>query len=711
MAALAKQDNAGDQEHGNRLALEKSPYLLQHADNPVDWHPWSEEAFEKARREDKPIFLSIGYSTCHWCHVMEHESFEDEQVAKLMNKVFVCIKVDREERPDIDSVYMQVCQMMTGSGGWPLTIIMTAQKKPFFAATYIPKTSRFGRAGMVELTAKIGELWSQQRDELLKSANKITSLLQQVSPGAAGEELGKDILAQAYGELTQQFDARYGGFGVAPKFPTPHNLSFLLRYGQRSSSEKAREMVETTLRAMRRGGIYDHLGFGFHRYSTDHKWLAPHFEKMLYDQALLALAYLEAYQATGKQEYAQTAREIFTYVLRALTDPEGGFYSAEDADSEGVEGKFYLWTDERIRKVLKAEQADLFMEVFNVKADGNFAEEASGRHTGANILHRTKSLGELARDLKMPEKQLQRELKGAREQLFATREKRIHPHKDDKVLADWNGLMITALAKGARILEEDSYAQAAAKALDFIMNNLVDSEGRLLHRWRQGQAAVRANLDDYAFLVWGLLELYETVFDVRYLQKALELNQEMLSHFDDENAGGFYFTADDSEELLVRQKEIHDGAVPSGNSVAMLNLLRLGRITAQAELETKASEIGRAFSGQVNSRPSVYSQLMMAVDFAVGPTYEIVIAGKTGAADTAAMLKTIRSAFVPNKVVLFRPSEEAGPAITRLAEFTRYQTSRQGKATAYVCLNYSCKEPTTDAAKMLRLLKTRSAKR
>ena len=704
MQSDGEQGGSSKPKKQNRLASEHSPYLLQHADNPVDWYAWGEEAFAKARREDKPIFLSIGYSTCHWCHVMEHESFEDAEVAALMNKVFVCVKVDREERPDIDNVYMSVCQMMTGSGGWPMTIIMTADKKPFFAGTYIPKTTRFGRMGMMELSQRVHELWTGQREKLLESADGITASLQKASAGASGEELGADELDRAYKGLAGRFDEGHGGFGSAPKFPTPHNLGFLLRYWRRTGEKKALEMVEATLQAMRRGGMYDQLGYGFHRYSTDQEWLTPHFEKMLYDQALLALAYVEAYQATGKQEYAQTAREIFTYVLRDMTDAQGGFYSAEDADSDGVEGKFYVWTQDEIRKVLGKEQAELFAAVFNVKAKGNFVDEASGRDSANNILHLKRSWAQIAKEAKLTEAQLMEQLEQARVKLLAVRGKRIHPYKDDKVLVDWNGLMIAALAKAARVLDEPTYAQAAEKAAGFILGNMIDSKGKLLHRWRNGHAGLQASCDDYAFLGWGLLELYETGFDVRYLDKALELNARMLDDFWDETAGGFYFSADDGEKLLVRQKEIYDGAVPSGNSVAMMNLLRLGRITAQADLEKKASALGSAFAGQVARGESAYTQLMMAVDFSVGPTYEIVIAGKSGASDTTSMLKTVRSVFLPNKVVLFRPSEQKEPDIARLAEFTRNQTSRDGKATAYICLNYSCKRPVTTGKEILPLL-------
>lgn len=691
--------------HRNRLILEKSPYLLQHADNPVDWYPWGPEAFEKAQQDDKPIFLSIGYSTCHWCHVMERESFEDAEVASLMNETFVSIKVDREERPDIDMVYMTVSQMMTGSGGWPLTIIMTPDKEPFFAATYIAKETRFGRVGMLGLIPQIKELWSTRRADVLSSASQIASALQRTSPDAPSEELGEPVLHLAYQQLAGQFNEQHGGFGSAPKFPTPHNLLFLLRHWKRTGSENALAMVEKTLQEIRRGGIYDHVGFGFHRYSTDSQWLVPHFEKMLYDQAMLAMAYAETYQATGKEEYAKTAGEIFAYVLRDMTAPEGGFYSAEDADSEGKEGKFYLWTYGEIRQVLTTEEADMVVRVFNIEGDGNFVEQATGRTTGSNILHLTKSLEELASYLKMSEQDLQQRLEGIRQKLFAYREERIHPQKDDKILTDWNGLMVAALAKGAQVFDEPQYARAAERAVDFILENMRTPDGRLLHRHRDGQGALPSHVDDYAFLIWGLLELYETTFEVGYLQTALELNGDLIQHFWDDSNGGFYFTADDGERLLVRQKEVYDGAVPSGNSVMMLNLLRLGRITANSDFEEKAARIGRAFSGNVKHLPWAYTQLMVAVDFAVGSSYEVVIAGDSQGDDAREMLKAIRRRFIPDKVVILRPTEQESSGIDQIAPFTKYyQSSVDGKATAYVCVNYNCKLPTTDISEMLELL-------
>lgn len=692
------------EKHTNRLINEKSPYLLQHAHNPVDWYPWGEEAFEKARREDKPIFLSIGYSTCHWCHVMERESFEDPEVARLMNDAFVSIKVDREERPDIDNIYMTVCQILTGSGGWPLTILMTPDKKPFYAGTYFPKESRYNRIGMIELIPRLKEIWTTRRNDVLSSAGQIIEALNDRSSDAPGEELDESILKRTYEQISRGFDPQHGGFGNAPKFPTPHKILFLLRYWKRTGSERALEMTEKTLQEMRLGGMYDHIGFGFHRYSTDEKWLLPHFEKMLYDQALLAMAYTEAYQATRKEDYKKIAQEIFTYVLRDMTSPEGGFYSAEDADSEGEEGKFYLWSQEEIRQLLGKDDGDLFMKIYNFERDGNFFEQATGHKTGTNIAYLRKPLKDLARGLDKSEEDLQKRMEAARQKLFGVRENRIHPHKDDKILTDWNGLMIAAFAKGAQVFDEPRYAEAARRATTFILDKMRRVDGRLFHRYRDGQAGLPAHIDDYAFLIWGLLELYETSFEVRYLQTALDLNTDLITHFWDDKNGGFYFTANDSEELLTRQKEIYDGAVPSGNSVAMWNLLRLGRITANTSFEEKAVKIGRAFSANIKEVPIAHTQLMVGVDFGIGPSYEVVLAGHSQSEDIKAMLKALRTPFVPNKVVLLRPSEQETPEIIHLAEFTKNQSSIDGKATAYVCLNYHCKLPTTDVSKMLELL-------
>jgi len=698
------------QKDSNRLIHEKSPYLLQHADNPVDWHPWTEEAFEKARREDKPIFLSIGYSTCHWCHVMEHESFEDPEVARRMNETFVNIKVDREERPDIDGIYMTVCQMMTGGGGWPLTILMTPDKKPFFAGTYFPKESRYGRIGMMDLVGRIQEVWKTHRQDVLSDAEKITAALRHSVGEEPGEALGRETLETAFKQLGSRYDDRLGGFGSAPKFPTPHNLLFLLRHWHRTGDASALRMVEQTLGAMRRGGIYDHVGFGFHRYSTDAEWLVPHFEKMLYDQALLAMAYTEAYQATRKETYRQTAKEILTYVLRDMTSPEGGFYSAEDADSEGEEGRFYLWTESQLRQILDGE-ADLVLEAYTVTGEGNFREEASGQLTGENILHLNKSLSQLAQLQELPEEALRSRLDEARAKLFEAREQRIHPHKDDKILTDWNGLMIAALAKAARAFDEPQYAQAARKAAEFILARLRTPEGRLLHRYREGDAGLAASADDYAFLIWGLLDLYETTFEAKFFREALSLNEDFIHHYWDEESGAFYFTSDDGEALLVRKKEIYDGAAPSGNSVAALNLIRLGRLISNAEFERMASRIGSAFSDGVARAPSAFTFLLLSVDFGVGPSFEVVVSGERDSDDTRAMLRALRSVFAPNKIVLLHPGEPESSEIVQLAPFVKAQVPVGGTATAYVCQNYTCNLPTNDVNVMLEQLQVKGRAR
>lgn len=691
----------------NRLIREKSPYLLQHAYNPVDWYPWGKEAFEKAGRENKPIFLSIGYSTCHWCHVMEKESFEDGDVAGLMNDAFVSIKVDREERPDIDSVYMTVCQMMTGSGGWPLTIIMTPEKKPFFAATYLPKETRFGRAGMKQLIPRIKGLWEYNREEALTSADKLTSILETTSIEPNGEQLTEGTLEIAYRQLSRNFDGQYGGFSHAPKFPSPHNLMYLLRYWRRTGDEWALKMVEITLQNMRSGGIYDHLGFGFHRYSTDHRWLVPHFEKMLYDQALLAMAYIEAYQATGSKDYEETAREIFTYVLRDMTAPEGGFYSAEDADSEGEEGRFYLWRAEEINQALTKEETELVAKVFTIQRQGNFREEATGAETGKNIPHITRPLTALAKEVGMSSGRLKERLEAAREKLFEVREKRVHPHKDDKILTDWNGLMIAALAKGAQAFHEPAYGDAARRAAEFMLSKMCDSNRRIRHRYRDREAAIPAFLDDYAFLSWGLMELYEATFDPDFLRRAIEFNDVMLEHFWDHENGGFYFSADDAEGMLVRKKELYDGAIPSGNSVALLNLLRLSHLVGNSQYEEKAAHLLRAFSKTIAEAPFAYTQFMAALDFSLGPSSQVVIVGNARSRDTMTMIETLHGSFIPDKVVMFRSTEEKDPDIIRLAEYSRDLDSIEGKATAYVCRDFRCDLPTTDAKQMLTLLNER----
>lgn len=689
----------------NRLKDEKSSYLLQHADNPVDWYPWSEEAFEKAKKEDKPVLLSIGYSTCHWCHVMEHESFEDGEVAKLMNDAFISIKVDREERPDIDNIYMTVCHILSqGSCGWPLNIIMTPEKKPFFAGTYIPKQSRFGRLGMIELVPKVKDMWLNQREEILNSAESITQTLKIASDATkehTSEDLDKFTQKRCYEQLSSRFDNENGGFGRAPKFPTPHNLLMLLRYWKKTGEQKALDMVTKTLDEMSRGGIYDHIGFGFHRYSTDAKWVFPHFEKMLYDQALIAMAYVEAFQITKNSRYEKTAREILTYVLRDMTSADGGFYSAEDADSEGEEGKFYLWSEEEIRKILGDDEARLVATIFNANPDGNFRDEATGEKPGTNILHLIKSYDETAKELNIDNDELNKIIQSSREKLFNEREKRIHPSKDDKILTDWNGLMISAFSKAARAFNEPKYSETASNAVQFINKNLI-KDSRLLHRFRDGDSSIQANIDDYAFFTWGLLEFYEATFETKYLKQAIELTDEMIKHFWDETSGGFYFTPDDGEKLLVRQKEVYDGALPSGNSVAFYNLLRISRFTSNPEYEEKANSAASAFSPALNKAPISHTMFMTALDFALGPSYEVVIAGEKNSIETMDTISKLRENYTPNKVVILKEDDDI--EISGIAPYTKSQKPISGKVAAYVCKDFICNLPTSDSGKMLELL-------
>ncbi|HXV14479.1 MAG TPA: thioredoxin domain-containing protein, partial [Candidatus Krumholzibacteria bacterium] len=610
----------------NRLALEQSPYLRQHADNPVDWYPWGDEAFAKARAEDKPIFLSIGYSTCHWCHVMEHESFEDAEVAALMNRAFVCIKVDREERPDVDHVYMTVCQMMTGSGGWPLTLLLTPERRPFFAATYIPK------AAMLSFIPRVEAAWRDNRDSVLTDSERVTRALASAVTPEAGDELGLDTMNDAYRGFVASFDSTYGGFGARPKFPTPHTLMFLLRHWKRTGDAGALAMVEKTLDGMRRGGLFDQVGFGFHRYSTDAQWLLPHFEKMLYDQALLLLAYTEAYHATRNDAYRRTAEEIAAYVMRDLSSPEGGFYSAEDADSEGEEGKFYVWTLAQLREVLGAD-AGFAALAFGVTEDGNFAEEASGHRSGASVLYVPKPQPEAARAAGLAEDAFAERVESVRARLFEARARRVRPHLDDKVLTDWNGLMIAALARSGRVLDRPDHIERARLAARFLRERLTGKGGALLHRYRDGDAAIAGMLDDYAFLAWGLLELYEATFDVAHLSEAIRLTRRMDERFA-APGGGYFMTEKGSDDLIVRTREIYDGATPSGNSVAMLNLARIARFTGEMQWDRKARAVGSAFASQASRLPMAHAFAMAAVDFLAGPTFEVVVAGARGRPDT-----------------------------------------------------------------------------
>jgi uncharacterized protein len=682
----------------NRLSQEKSPYLLQHANNPVDWFPWGEEAFAKAAAEDKPIFLSIGYATCHWCHVMEQESFEDEEVAGLLNRYFVSIKVDREERPDVDHLYMTACQALRGTGGWPLSIFMTADRKPFFAGSYFPKSARLGASGFTDVVLQLAHLWKNQRDKVLQAGEAVVNALQPKSAsGTADEAFDHSVLARAYEQLRIRFDDRWGGFGKAPKFPTPHHLTLLLRWHHRNPDSQALAMVEKTLEAMRCGGIFDQVGFGFHRYAVDERWLVPHFEKMLYDQAMLAMAYTEAFQVTGKRGYERACREIFAYVLRDMTDPQGAFYSAEDADSEGQEGLFYVWTQEEVKAVLGEETGSLYCRFYDISPEGNFEDHR-------NIAHVSRPVADASGLYGMDAEKLEAFLAAANEKLFAVRRQRIPPLKDDKILTSWNGLMIAALAKGAMAFHDPLLGQAAARAADFILAALRRDAGRLLRRYRQGDAAYPGYADDYAFLIWGLIELYEATFDLRYLEDAVRTQQVMLELFWDEQDGGFYFTAHDSEQLLVRDKEIYDGAIPSSNSVAAINLLRLGRMTGNTTWEEHADRMFKAFFHLVSDFPSAYTHFLHAVDFALGPGKEILIAGDLGQDMTQRMVEIIHAAFMPNRVLLHRGLGEDAVRLAKLAPFTSALQAGDGRSTVYLCENFACSSPITSTEELKQAL-------
>jgi uncharacterized protein len=679
----------------NHLAGQRSPYLLQHLHNPVDWYPWSEEAFAKAGAENKPVFLSIGYSTCHWCHVMERESFEDAGIARIMNESFVAVKVDREERPDIDKVYMAACQMIAGTGGWPLTIVMTPDKKPFFAATYIPRESGYEVMGLTDLLERIRAIWTERRDEIDTSAETITAALT-VRPEAGGAgAIDREILSRAYGVFSRIYDPVNGGFGSAPKFPSPHNIIFLLRYWKYTGEKAAHDMALDTLARMRRGGIYDQAGYGFHRYSTDERWLVPHFEKMLYDQAMLGLSYLEAYQAGGGPLYASTAKEIFEYVARDLTAPEGGFYSAEDADSEGREGKFYLWTVDEIKDVLGPDDAEYAGEIYNLSAEGNFTDQAVGRKTGENILYFQVMPSDTDR------------FESIRKKLFAARERRTRPLRDDKVLTDWNGLMIAALAAGARVLDNDRYLAAAERAAEFIRIKMLGKGDRIMHRYRDGDASVPGNLDDYAFFIWGLIELYEAGYNTQYLDLAVRLSGSMLEYFSNDD-GGLLFSPLDGERLVALTVEYYDGAYPSGNSVAFYNLVRLGRLTGDPKWGTSAKRILDGAIDGIGKYPHGHGMFLAGLQFDMGESCEVVLSGDRDDTVLQDMIRELHRRYLPQCVVLLKASHGQNPAIDRLAPFVALMNSPAGQAAAYVCRDHRCFQPVYTVADMLDLLDIKS---
>ncbi len=694
----------------NRLVFEESPYLRQHARNPVDWYPWGEEAFERAKVEERPVFLSVGYSTCHWCHVMEHESFEDEAVAKLLNEHFVCVKVDREERPDLDALYMAYTQAATGSGGWPMTVFLTPEKQPFYAGTYFPKEGAFGRPGMLELLPQIAELWRTRKEEVVAHAKAAIGHLERSRPGASGSELERSLLVRATADLASSFDEAHGGFGDRPKFPAPHQILFLLGEHRRTGDARLLEMALRTLRAWCDGGLFDQLGYGLHRYSTDERWLVPHFEKMLYDQALAVMAFTAAWQVTGEADLRRSAEEIVEYVLRDLGSPAGGFFSAEDADSEGEEGKFYLWTRAQVLSTLGPEEGELFARAFGVGERGNFEDPSAGDAAGASgpsVLHRARSPDDLARELSIPPSEVAQRLERSRKTLFELRARRVRPLRDDKVLTDWNGLMIAALARAASAFDEPRLAAAAARAADFALANLRAKDGRLWKRWHDGVAGLPGTLEDYAFLSFGLLELYEATFEVRYLSEALALCETMVTHFADPGTGGFFLGADDAHDLPLRTKEAYDGALPSGTSLAILDCLLLARFTGRTELEDVARRALRAHASEAARAPAGFTMFLAALDFALGPTFEIVVAGDAAREETRAVLARLRRPFVPGKVLLLRPTGE-DPPITRLAPYTREHRS-DGAPVIYLCRNFACQAPTRDVEEVLRTLSERPA--
>ena len=685
--------------HTNRLAREKSPYLLQHAHNPVDWYPWGDEAFERAARESKPVFLSVGYATCHWCHVMERESFENDDIAGVLNEHFVSVKVDREERPDVDRMYMLFVQTSTGSGGWPMSVWLTPERKPFYGGTYFPPDNRWGRPGFRAVLESLSRAWREDRARVEESGAKVIEQLREYAKlGEAAETAGPEALDRAYHSFRRMFDSRLGGFGSAPKFPRPSVHNFLIRHYAATKNggakeEDALEMVLTTLQEMEKGGMNDQIGGGFHRYSVDAHWFVPHFEKMLYDQAQLAVSYLEAFQITRDGQYATAARAIFRYVLRDMTDPGGGFYSAEDADSAAdpaqpqhkSEGAFYIWSKSEIDAALGAEDSALFCDHYGVRDGGNVEEDPHGEFRGRNILFQARE----APDDAAPR------LKRAADKLLAIRAQRPRPLRDDKILASWNGMMISAFAKGARILGDDAYAQAARASADFLRRHLWNKQGDdqrqiLLRRHREGESAIDGFLDDYAFTGLGLLDLYEAAFDPRDLAWATQLAERMITLFEDADGGGFFSSGAGS--TLLRLKDDYDGAEPSGNSTAVMLLLRLARMTDRADLRTSAERALRAFSSRLREAGTGLPQMLVAHSFALAPPREIVLAGPPEHPEMGAMLAAIRRRFLPNAVVM-RSEDTPSP-----------MPALEAAPTAYVCENFACRLPVTSARALDDLL-------
>jgi len=677
--------------HTNRLAREKSPYLLQHQHNPVDWFAWGEEAFSKARSENKPIFLSIGYSTCHWCHVMERESFESEEVAKFLNEHFVSIKVDREERPDVDKIYMTFVQATTGSGGWPLNIFLTPELKPFFGGTYFPPDARYGRGSFLQVLQQVSNVWENRRSELASSAEEMHSRLEAAAGSVTQSNLvlTSDALRRAGSLFKESYDPKNGGFGGAPKFPQPSQPQFLLRFAKRFKDQEAVRMVLHTCDKMAAGGIHDQLGGGFARYSVDAEWLVPHFEKMLYDNAQLTQLYLDAYLMSSEKRHADVARDILTYVLRDMTHPEGGFYSAEDADSEGHEGKFYCWTREDLSKLLSPEEFKVAVRYFGITEKGNFLD-----HSHPSPLQNQNVLSVVDPKLSESEKPL---LASAKKKMFDARVKRIRPHLDDKVLASWNGLMVGAMARAYAILGDKTYLSAAEKNAAFLKSKLWEPKTKTLyHRWRDGQRDNVQLLEGYAFLLSGMLDLYEATLDPAYLEFSVDLASSMLSRFYDKENGGFWQAASDAKDLIMRVKDDYDGAEPSGNSVAMLALLRLGKITDRKEFTDAAEKSLRLFSARLQQLPQAVPYMLQALDFSLEEAKRAVVAGSPESKEALLLLHTVHSVYQPNKVIL----GTAGP----VEEFAKTLPAKDGPV-VYLCTGTACQPPTKDAARVKELLK------
>jgi len=689
--------------HTNRLAHETSPYLLQHAHNPVDWYAWGPEAFAAAEAQNKPILLSIGYSACHWCHVMEQESFENEAIAGLMNQDFINIKVDREERPDVDAIYMSAVQMLTGQGGWPMTMFLTPQGKPFYGGTYYPPTDHYGRPGFPRVLAAVAESWKERPEEIEAMGRELLAQLDESNDLArhlSDSLLTPTVLENAFNSLSNQFDRQYGGFGSSPKFPQPANLDFLLRFHARSKRAEPLAMVEKTLHRMALGGIYDQLGGGFHRYSVDQVWLVPHFEKMLYDNAQLAQTYIRCYQATGKTFYRGVAEEILEYVMREMTSPEGGFFSAQDADSEGEEGRFFVWTPAEVRAILGERDAEVFGAFFDITLAGNWE--------GTNILRVMQEAPQVAAQFGLSLDETAHILDTGRARLFDEREKRIKPHLDDKILTAWNGLMLAAFAEVAAVLDSATFRDVALKNASFLQRTMTtrDSSGslRLLRTFRNGHAKLNAYLEDYAFFADGLLHLYEATFDFQWLTLARELTTSMFAYFWDEQNGGFFATSSDHETLIQRPKDWDDNATPSGNSVALDVLLRLAILTGENRYRDSAARVLRRLGSTLEKHPYSFARCLSALDFYLSEPKEIAIIGDRSAEATQTLLQTVYSLYLPNRVVVQSDGPDtAPPEIPLLAS----RPLRDGKPTAYVCSNFTCKEPVTTADSLLAQLKSK----